>query len=692
MTATTDRAQQLLTGLAGPHAVLHPDQARAITALVDDRARVLLVQRTGFGKSAVYFIATALLRAAGAGPTVIVSPLLALMRNQIDAAAGAGITAATINSANTTAWDDITAAVAAGDVDVLLVSPERLNNPDFRDMVLPKLAAGAGLLVIDEAHCISDWGHDFRPDYRRLRALAADLPASVPVLATTATANARVTADVAEQLDTHLVLRGPLDRDTLALSVLPTDDDRHRLAWLDDTLPHLTGSGIIYTLTVAAAHDITAHLRDRGHTVAAYTGATDTDERAQLEQALLRDEVKALVATSALGMGFDKPNLGFVVHVGAPSSPVAYYQQVGRAGRGGARAEAILLPGTADVRIWEHFASVGFPDATRVRRTLDVLTAADRPLSTAALETAVDLRRTRLELMLKVLDVDGAVRRVRGGWQATGNEWHHDTDRYARVAAARNTEQQQMLDYLTTTGCRMAFLRTHLDDPTARPCGRCDNCTAQRRSTTVSTPARDAASASLDTTTGITVEPRRMWPTGLKTIGIDLAGKIGDDRRAADGRALARLSDLGWGVRLRRILTGPDTPPDRDLFDAVVAVLAAWRWDTRPDTVVSVGSRTRPRLVDGLAERLAGVGRMHHAGTLRRDPTAPTRDPGGTNSPTRLRQVLGTFTADFTVPPHSTILLVDDLRDSGWTLTETAALLRDAGADRVYPLVLALDG
>ncbi|HEY4417934.1 MAG TPA: DEAD/DEAH box helicase, partial [Pseudonocardia sp.] len=205
------RAEAVLATLAGPSARLRDDQWTAIHALVAERRRALVVQRTGWGKSAVYFVATALLRAAGAGPTVIVSPLLALMRNQIDAAARAGIHAATVNSANTADWERTYAAVDAGEVDVLLVSPERLNNPDFRDRVLPRLTASAGMLVVDEAHCVSDWGHDFRPDYRRLRTFLAGLPERTPVLATTATANERVTADVADQLGDALVLRGPLD-------------------------------------------------------------------------------------------------------------------------------------------------------------------------------------------------------------------------------------------------------------------------------------------------------------------------------------------------------------------------------------------------------------------------------------------------------------------------------------------------
>src|SRR5690242_11923403 len=568
-----DEAERCLRALAGEHARLREDQWTAIRALVADRRRALVVQRTGWGKSAVYFIATALLRARGAGPTVIVSPLLALMRNQVEAARRAGIRARTINSANTQEWEALYAEVAAGHADVLLVSPERLNNPSFRDQVLPELSRSAGLVVIDEAHCISDWGHDFRPDYRRLRTLLGELPAGIPVLATTATANARVTRDVAEQLGTGgrgetLVLRGPLDRDSLRLAVVTLPTAHQRLGWLAARLGELPGSGIVYTLTVAAAEETAAFLREQGLTVASYTGRDLPEDRTRAEDDLLANRVKALVATSALGMGFDKPDLGFVVHLGAPQSPVAYYQQIGRAGRAlsamrGESAEVILLPGREDRDIWAYFASLAFPPERQVRATLAALEEAGRPLSAAALETRVDLSRGRLESMLKVLDVDGAVRRVGGGWTATGESWHYDAERYQRVAAERAREQQAMLDYLDLAAgqCRMEYLRRELDDPDAGPCGRCDNCTGRREAADVPEASSAAARERL-LRPGVTVEPRRMWPSGMKDLGVAASGKIPAALTAEPGRALGRLTDIGWGGMLRALLAedAPDTP------------------------------------------------------------------------------------------------------------------------------------
>jgi ATP-dependent DNA helicase RecQ len=720
----------------------HDGQFEAIEALVAQRRRALVVQRTGWGKSAVYFVATKLLRDAGAGPTILVSPLLALMRDQVAAAARAGVRAVSINSSNAHEWGSVLEQLRADEVDVLLVSPERLNNPRFRDEQLPALINRVGLLVVDEAHCISDWGHDFRPDYRRLRELIAEMPTGVPVLATTATANSRVVTDVAEQLaaaaaqhgDTEpvLTIRGPLARTSLRLGVLRLPDAQARLAWLLSHLADLPGSGIIYTLTVAAAEDTARLLREAGHAVHAYTGQTDTDEREQLEGQLKRNEIKALVATSALGMGFDKPDLGYVLHLGAPSSPVAYYQQVGRAGRATENADVLLLPGVEDEAIWTYFATSSMPNEEKAQAVIAALAGSDRPLSTPALEAIVDLRRSRLELLLKVLDVDGAVRRVQGGWTSTGQPWFYDRERYERIAAERLAEQRSMIEYERTSECRMAFLQRALDDDTAVPCGRCDNCAGAWYPVDVAADAAASASASLDRV-GVLIEPRAQWPTGVASLGVAVKGNIPPAERLAPGRALARLSDLGWGGPLREIFAAPaplvepsplvepdetgsaadfdrlnqregatpprggDAPATPAMLAACVRVLAEWNWEERPAAVVAMPSRRHPQLVGSVAQAIAERGRLPLLGTLDWAYGGPTGGPGG-NSAYRLAGVWERFAVGpelaAALQEHAgrPVLLVDDIADSRWSLTIAGRLLRQHGAGAVLPFTLALQG
>ena len=703
-------ALTVLRDLVGrPDAEFKEGQYEAVEALVAHRRRALVVQRTGWGKSAVYFVASLLLRARGAGPTLIVSPLLALMRDQVAAAARAGVRAVSVSSANATEWEDVRSALAADEVDVLLISPERLTNPRFRDEQLPDLVSRMGLLVVDEAHCISDWGHDFRPDYRRIRDLIGQLPSSgpraVPVLATTATANGRVVQDVVEQLDVEsrqevFVLRGPLARASLRLGVLRLPSPAARLAWLLQHLQELPGSGIVYALTVSAAEDTARALRDAGVDVVAYTGRTDPEQRERIEEDLKANRVKAVVATSALGMGFDKPDLTFVVHLGAPSSPVAYYQQVGRAGRGTDHADVLLLPGQEDRAIWEYFATASMPDEAQARAVLDALQQSGGAMSVAALEPVVSVKRTVLELLLKVLAVDGAVERVGGGWRATGRDWTYDAERYARVAEARRAEERLMLDYQTTQTCRMEFLARTLDDPTAAPCGRCDVCAGPWFPTGWDGAARERADQALRRT-GVPIEPRRMWPSNMDHLGVPVKGRIAEGEQAEEGRALARLTDLGWGSRLRELLAAEDAPLPEEVLQGAVAVLAAWGWQARPIAVVAMPSRGRPQLVDSFARGIARLGRLPFLGALETVGGGPTAGPGG-NSAYRLASVHGRFAVPEamehmlrTAPEagqHGPVLLMDDLVDSRWSLAEAARVLRGAGAQGVLPFVLAQNG
>ncbi|MFF1254837.1 RecQ family ATP-dependent DNA helicase [Pseudarthrobacter sp. NPDC058329] len=708
--ATHHQALEVLRELVGhPGAAFHEGQFEAIEALVDGGRRALVVQRTGWGKSAVYFVASLLLRRRGAGPTLIVSPLLALMRDQVAAAARAGVRAVAINSANQLEWDTVREQLAADQVDVLLVSPERLTNPAFRETQLPELIRRTGLLVIDEAHCISDWGHDFRPDYRRIADLITQLPDTVPVLATTATANSRVVHDIEEQLgDQVLTIRGSLGRDSLRMGVLSLPDSKQRLGWLLTHLADLPGSGIIYTLTVSAAEDTARLLAEAGHDVLAYTGRTDPADRERAEQLLKDNQVKALVATSALGMGFDKPDLGFVVHLGAPSSPVAYYQQVGRAGRGAANADVLLLPGSEDRDIWQYFATASMPSEEKAAAVLTALAEAGSALSTVALEARVDLRRTPLELLLKVLSVDGAVERVGGGWRSTGQPWIYDAERYRRIAEARVDEQDSMVIYQDTAGCRMEYITSVLDDETARACGRCDNCAGRWFRADIAETATQAAGQTLSRAGGV-LEARLQWPSGMDRLGVPVKGKLKAGEGLAEGRVLARLTDLGWGGALRGLFASgaEDRPMDPAMLQACVQVLREWGtgdgrnpgWSGvgRPAAIVSIPSRSKPELVGSLARGISEIGRIPYLGGLQLAHGGPTGGRGG-NSAYRLagvwdRLVVGPeLEAALGAVQGQPVMLIDDLTDSRWTLTVAGRALRQAGAGAVLPLVLAQAG
>lgn len=679
-------AQAVLEELAGPGAELRGDQLAAIEALVSGHQRVLLVQATGWGKSAVYWIATRLLRREGSGPTLVVSPLLALMRNQVAAAKKAGIRAATINSANVDDWREIEGRIAADEVDVLLISPERLNNPRFRSDVLPSLAAAVGLLVIDEAHCISDWGHDFRPDYRRIADVLAGLGAEVPVLAATATANARVEGDVAAQIGQETVtFRGSLDRPSLHLSVVPLETSAEQLAWIRAWTADRPGPGLVYCLTVSEAERVAAYLAGHGVRAEAYTGSTPAPERERIEAALDDGSVSCVVATSALGMGYDNPNLAYVIHLGSPSSPIAYYQQVGRAGRGRVSADVILLPTTNEERIWAYFDSTAMPPRSTVGEVLRVLERSG-PTTLPNLESQVNLRRGRLEALLKVLDVDGVVDRTGSEWFRTEAPWDHDEARFAALAASRRAEQDAMRAYQRTEGCRLQYLREQLDDAGAEPCGRCDRCTG------VAPQIGVAAEAIADATqffrsAEVVIEPRKQWPRGIS----ERKGNIAPDLRAEEGRALAFGTDPGWSEALAPLFAAADGPPSDELVRGVAVALKAWPWGRRPEWVTWVPSRTRPQLVTGLAARLAELGKMElvEAVVRTRGDAPPQADMD--NSATQAANVLDAFSfgrAGGGELPLGPGLVLDDALRSGWTMAVVAEGLRAAGSGLVLPFVL----
>ena len=471
-----ERALAVLRTALGRGAEFREQQLEAIEAVVQHRRRLLVVQRTGWGKSAVYFVSTKLLRDAGAGPSIIISPLLALMRDQISAAERLGLRADTINSANKDDWNRVEKELLEGAIDLLLISPERLNNQDFRDRLLNPLTAAAGLLVVDEAHCISDWGHDFRPDYRRLVRVLELMPPTIPVLCTTATANDRVINDIGQQLGSGLqVIRGSLDRESLSLHVLSIDSQAERLAWLAHWIPQIQGCGIIYCLTIADTLRVADWLNSKGVSAAAYSGDSDGDHRLEVERMLKANEVKVVAATSALGMGFDKPDLA-VIHYQSPDSPVAYYQQVGRAGRAVEHADVVLLVGHEDDDIWRYFLENSLPVQWHAEAVVNALAETADWVSPRQIERSVNIKTGRLAGLLKILEIEGAVEKQGARFRRSLRPWTFDVERVERVRSARLAEQQAMREYADLDDCRMAFLRAALDDPSPAPCGRCDNC------------------------------------------------------------------------------------------------------------------------------------------------------------------------------------------------------------------------
>ena len=676
----------ILARLAGPGAVPRADQVDAVHAVLQPASRVLVVQATGWGKSAVYWAATHAIRSTGAGPTLVVSPLLALMRDQVSAAERAGLKAATVNSTNVDDWDDVFAQLDADAIDVLLVSPERLGNPRFAAR-LGALLARVGLIVIDEAHCISDWGFDFRPDYQRLaRALLSTPTASV--LATTATANQRVTHDIATQLQaqaqaqsgpTTVTFRGTLARTSLTLSVVPALSPLQRYAWIADALAQLPGSGIVYVLTVAEAERLTAFLRSCGFAVDAYTGQIDADTRLKVEDRLRHNQVKAVVATSALGMGYDKPDLGFCVHVGSPSTPVAYYQQVGRAGRAVAHAEGVLLPSDADERIWDYFATASIPDASTAAKVLQSLGGDGRSLIEIEADTGV--RRGRLEALLKILAVEGVVDKEGSVWRTTGLPYVHDSAKWSALAQVRQQEADIMRQYAHGQGCLMAYLQTALDDPMPAPCGRCSVCTGHLPFPGL-TPSADNLIAARDFLRGmdVDIEPRKRWPAGVR--------RKGTIRGFDAGRAVAFADDPGWVAELKALRQAAPGDVPAELLGGALALLGRWAksWPARPVCVVPLPA---PDMAGNrrLAEHIAQKGRLVMLDGFRWAGGPAPHDAASTPVVAHLESAIRWTGEALPVGP---VLLVSTEVRTRWTATLAAALLREQGASQVILLALHL--
>lgn len=688
------RALELLRiGSGRADATFRDGQEDAIRHIVEGKGRLLVVQKTGWGKSFVYFIATKLLREAGAGPALLISPLLALMRNQIAAAERMGVRAATINSSNFNSWTQVERKLNGGEVDILLISPERLANERFRTQVLAGIAAQISMLVIDEAHCISDWGHDFRPHYRLLERIVKTLPPNLRLLATTATANNRVMEDLATVLGPRLdVSRGDLNRSSLTLQTIRLPSQADRLAWLAEQLATLQGHGIIYTLTVRDANQVAEWLKIQGFNVEAYTGGTG-DRREQLEQALLNNQVKALVATTALGMGYDKPDLAFVIHYQMPGSVVAYYQQVGRAGRALESAYGVLLSGQEESNITNWFIRSAFPTRQEVADVLGALEEEENGLSASELLSRVNVSQARIEKTLELLSLEAPapIAQQDSRWQLTAASLSEAFwERAERLTALRGSEHQQMQDYVSLPfGEHMGFLISALDgDPSA-----VTQPALPPLPTHVSEALTQEATEFLQRV-NLTIEPRKQWPSGgMPKYGIvaPLGPRaIAREHIAQPGRALCAWGDAGWGGLVRHGKYHDGHFSD-DLVAACVKMIQEWNPQPSPTWVTCVPSLRHPELVPNFAQRLAAaLGLPFHMVIVKTD--ARPEQKTMANSTQQARNIDGSLALNGQAIPPGPVLLVDDMVDSRWTLTVAAWLLRKSGSGAVWPMALSQTG
>jgi ATP-dependent DNA helicase RecQ len=674
--AVEQRAQQLLNDIAGRPVEFRPGQWEAISEIVERSGRALVVQRTGWGKSAVYLIATRLIRERGGGPTLIVSPLLALMRNQIEMAERAGVQAATVNSTNRDRWDEIADRAIGGDIDLLLISPERLNNQAFLESTFPSFVNHMGLLVVDEVHCISDWGHDFRPDYRRLSQVVQSLPASVPVLGTTATANDRVVSDVAGQLGANLTIqRGTLERESLSLQVLDLPRQTDRMAWLAQHVPKIEGSGIVYCLTITDAYRVGRWLKSQGIEVEVYTGATDPDVRLGIESRLTAGDLDVVVATSALGMGYDNPHITFVIHFQSPGSPIAYYQQVGRAGRAVGYSVGVLMSGAEDTDIQDYFIDSAFPSERLTDAVIGSLREAPKKLT--ELEREVNLGRGRLTGLLKILEVEGAILKDGSLWRRSDVSWSYPAERVGQVTEQRRHEQAAMQEYTETGECLMRFLRRELDDSTADDCGRCANCLGRPVVPIEIDPALSDAALAFMGRTSIVIEPRKRWPVGVKWGSLSQLGN-------EEGRALAYRGDPGAGAAAAQaIRQGIGFPAP--LVEQLATLVEQWDPEVRPAWVTAVPNSGESDRTSDFAARLAERIGLPFAPAVVRVAERPPQSEMY-NSAQQLANVRGAF--EVLDPLPGPVLLVDDLVSSRWTITAIGHLLRTAGVEAVLPVAL----
>lgn len=683
-------AEKLLRQMIGENAEFHEGQWEAINNALNNK-KTLVIQKTGWGKSIVYFIASMMLKQKRGGVTILLSPLLSLIRNQIQTAQKMGLRALTINSENKEEWEQIERTLLNGECEIIFISPERLANKDFVERVIPMIKGSINMIVVDEAHCISDWGHDFRPDYGRIVDVIKLLPPNIPVLATTATANKRVEKDIKNQLgDNLMTVRGPLMRESLKIQVIKLPKQTERMAWLIENINKVEGSGIIYCATTRDCNKVSEFLRMNGINALPYHASLSKDKeenkklREEREKLLINNEVKALVSTVALGMGFDKGDLSFVIHFQMPSNIIKYYQEIGRAGRKLKNAYAVLLSGEEDREISEYFIENSFPKREQLEMILRIIENSDSGLTINELCKVVNMSKKGIEKCLSLLDLNKIIAKDRTKYFRTTYPYDYENFKVEEVLQTRYRELDLMEEYTNTKKCYMKFLANELDDDTECECGRCCNCIGREYFPSVIEKADVIKAENFLKNRVIKINVRKQWPSGVVSEGIK---RIPVPQQNEEGRILADYGDFGYGKMIEEDKYKNNHFRD-ELVDATIEVIKnKWNELTKIDCVAAVPSLRRPELVKSFAKRVAEKLGIDFVDIIVK-PRETEQQKTMENSNMQAKNAYNAFSVIKNVN-YENVLLIDDMIDSGWTLTACGIMLKEKGAKKVYPYALA---
>ena len=648
----------------------HRGQHTIIEQLVQGR-RILAIQQTGWGKSLCYQMASLYYPYL----TIVFSPLKALMRDQCQRCNDVyDIPSAIVSSDFSEAENDATLRQAVeGEIKVLYIAPERLSNIVWQNYISQMRIS---MIVIDEAHCISTWGHDFRPDYRRIVRLLDAIPKSTAVLALTATANKRVEVDILQQMGVGVqVLRGSMLRSNLHLHVIHVKGDQEKLSYLAEILPYTLGTGIIYTATRPDTEIVAAFLQCQGLAAEYYHAGRDNDVRQEIEQKLMANHYKVVCSTNALGMGIDKRDIRFIIHYHIPGSPIQYYQEIGRAGRDGQVAQCVLLYDPEDLRIQEHFINQAKPASMQYATILSHLEANAGGLGQNEIMRITGFSQTATRIILKDLQDQGFIERdaKKRYFAATDRPGQIDFSGYDIIRQQKLRELSDIQRYALHQGCYMTYLTTYLGDSLGSACGACGQCQPTNFFTMqVSESVQEATQRFLEDGYLPRIEKRGTTKTPAHEAGWALSSH--------------GTSRIGRLVRACKYENAGPFP--LSLVARAVDVLRTRYPIAEINGVIGIPPTRSGTLVEDFARQVAaGVNREYLPVLVKVRETLEQKYLK--NRLQKEDNVKGAFAVQSPeLVAGRTILLIDDIYNSGRMLQEAGRTLIRAGARVVYPLTI----